>query len=78
MTDPLPMLVMFDKGISVRMGQAHVKRWVDDIIPLLMDDTDPLGTSDLVTHRLPIDEAPRAYSMFQQKKDGAIKVVLQP
>lgn len=78
MTDPLPMLVMFDKGISIRMGQAHVKRWVDDIIPLLMDDADPLGTSDLVTHRLPIDEAPRAYSMFQQKKDGPIKVVLQP
>lgn len=60
------------------MGQAHVKRWADDIMPLLTGDGDPLGVSDLVTHRLPIDDAPMAYSMFQQKKDGAIKVVLEP
>jgi threonine dehydrogenase-like Zn-dependent dehydrogenase len=78
MTDPLPMLIMFDKGITVRMGQAHVKRWVDDIMPLLVDDADPLGTSDLVTHRLPIEDAPHAYSIFQQKRDGAIKIVLEP
>ncbi len=78
MTDPMPMLVMFDKGIALRMGQAHVKRWIDHIMPLLSGDSDPLGVSDFVTHRLPIDDAPRAYSMFQQKKDGAIKIVLQP
>jgi threonine dehydrogenase-like Zn-dependent dehydrogenase len=78
MTDPLPMLTMFDKGITIRMGQAHVKRWVDDIMPLLVDEADPLGTSDLVTHRLPIEEAPHAYTIFQQKRDGAIKIVLEP
>ena len=78
MTDPMPMLVMFDKGIALRMGQAHVKRWIDQVLPLCTDESDPLGLSDFVTHRLPIDDAPRAYSMFQQKKDGAIKIVLQP
>jgi threonine dehydrogenase-like Zn-dependent dehydrogenase len=75
--DPLPMMELFDKGIQIRMGQAHVKRWVDEIMPLLLDG-DPLGSEDLATHRLPLDEAPRAYRMFQQKDDGAIKVVLEP
>ena len=75
--DPMPMLQMFDKGLTVRMGQANVKRWVDDLLPLLTD-ADPLGVGDLATHRLPLDDAPWAYEAFQAKKDGAIKVVLQP
>jgi threonine dehydrogenase-like Zn-dependent dehydrogenase len=75
--DPLPMLNIFDKQIQLRMGQANVKHWVDDILPLLGDD-DPLGVDDFATHRVPIDEAPRAYEMFQKKEDGAIKVVLTP
>jgi threonine dehydrogenase-like Zn-dependent dehydrogenase len=76
--DPLPLMQLFDKGVQIRMGQAHVKRWVDDIIPLLTDDADPLGAEDLATHRLPLERAPEAYEMFQKKQDGAIKVVLQP
>src|SRR5215207_1832102 len=76
--DPLPLMQLFDKGVQIRMGQAHVKRWVDDIIPLLTDDADPLGAEDLATHRLPLERAPEAYEMFQKKQDGAIKVVLRP
>jgi threonine dehydrogenase-like Zn-dependent dehydrogenase len=75
--DPLPMLNIFDKQIQLRMGQANVKHWVDDILPLLGDD-DPLGVDDFATHRVPLEEAPRAYEMFQKKEDGAIKVVLSP
>jgi threonine dehydrogenase-like Zn-dependent dehydrogenase len=75
--DPLPMMEIFDKGLTLRMGQAHVRRWTGEILPLLTDD-DPLGTADLATHRLPLDEAPRAYEMFQKKEDGCIKVLLQP
>ena len=75
--DPLPMMEIFDKGLTLRMGQAHVRRWTGEILPLLTDD-DPLGTADLATHRLPLDEAPRAYQMFQKKEDGCIKVLLQP
>jgi threonine dehydrogenase-like Zn-dependent dehydrogenase len=78
MLDPLPMMQLFDKGIQLRMGQAHVKRWVDDIMPLLAEDGDPLGTEDLATHRLPLTDAPRGYEIFQKKEDGAIKVVLKP
>jgi threonine dehydrogenase-like Zn-dependent dehydrogenase len=76
--DPLPMLNIFDKQIQIRMGQANVKRWVDDLLPLLEGDEDPLGVEDFATHRVPIDEAPRAYEMFQKKEDGAIKIVLTP
>jgi threonine dehydrogenase-like Zn-dependent dehydrogenase len=76
--DPMPMMEMFDRGITIRMGQCHVKRWVDDILPLLTDSSDPLGTEDLATHLVPLDEAPQAYSMFQAKEDGCIKVVLKP
>ncbi|MFC0038156.1 zinc-dependent alcohol dehydrogenase [Actinomadura rayongensis] len=78
MTDPLPMLRMFDKGITLRMGQAHVKRWIDDLLPLVSDDADPLGVMDFTTHKLPLEQAPHGYEIFQKKQDGAIKVLLQP
>lgn len=77
--DLLPMFELFDKGIRIGgMGQAHVKRWVDDLMPLISDDGDPLALDDFVTHVVPLDAAPRAYEMFQKKEDGAIKVVLKP
>ena len=75
--DPLPMMDLFDKGVTLRMGQAHVKRWIDDILPLLTD-ADPLGTGDLATHTMPLAEAPRGYELFQKKQDGCIKVLLRP
>jgi len=76
--DPLPMMEMFDRGITIRMGQANVRRWIDDLVPLVLDGGDPLGVQDLATHRLPLTEAPHAYDLFQKKDDGCIKVVLQP
>ena len=76
--DPMPMMQLFDKGIQIRMGQAHVKRWIEDIMPLVTDDADPLGTEDFATHKLPLSEAPQAYEKFQKKQDGAFKVVFQP
>jgi threonine dehydrogenase-like Zn-dependent dehydrogenase len=75
--DPLPMLQMFDKQLQLRMGQANVKRWVDDILPLLNDD-DVLGVDNFATHRIPLAEAPQAYETFQKKADGAIKYVMRP
>lgn len=76
--DPLPMLRLFDKQINLRMGQANVKRWIDDILPLLSGDGDPLGVDGFATHRVPLAEAPNAYEIFQKKQDGAFKVLLQP
>ncbi|MGB8997357.1 MAG: zinc-dependent alcohol dehydrogenase [Pseudonocardiaceae bacterium] len=77
MTDPLPLLTIFDKQIQLRMGQANVRRWVPDILPLLTDG-DPLGVEGFATHKLPLDQAPKAYEIFQKKQDGAIKILLQP
>ena len=77
MSDPLPMLVMFDKQIQLRMGQANVRRWVDDILPLLVD-ADVLKVEDFATHHLPLTEAPAAYADFQQKRDGMVKVLFRP
>lgn len=75
--DPMPMMQMFDKQISLRMGQANVRRWINAILPLLGDD-DPLGVEDLATHRLPLDQAPEGYEAFQRKRNGAVKVLLTP
>jgi threonine dehydrogenase-like Zn-dependent dehydrogenase len=75
--DPMPLLTMFDKQLQFRMGQANVRRWVPDILPLLTDD-DPLGVDDFATHRMPLESAAQAYEMFQEKRDGACKVVFQP
>jgi threonine dehydrogenase-like Zn-dependent dehydrogenase len=77
MADPMPLMTMFDKQIQLRMGQANVKRWVPDIMPLLTDD-DPLGVEDFATHVVPLADAPKAYEMFQKKQDGAVKVLLRP
>jgi threonine dehydrogenase-like Zn-dependent dehydrogenase len=76
--DPMPMMQLFDKGIQIRMGQAHVKRWIDDIMPLVSGDDDPLGTESFASHRVPLAEAPQAYERFQKKQDGTFKVVFQP
>jgi threonine dehydrogenase-like Zn-dependent dehydrogenase len=77
MADPLPMLVMFDKQIQLRMGQANVQRWVPQILPLLTDD-DPLGVEGFATHRVALAEAPKAYDQFQKKLNGTVKVLLNP
>src|SRR6185312_5795892 len=78
MKDPLPMLTMFDKQLQLRMGQCNVKSWIDDLLPLVDDPSDPLGVLDLKTHTAPLNEAPAMYEMFQKKEDGCIKAVLKP
>jgi len=78
MADPMPMLTMFDKGVRLAMGQAHVRHWIDDLLPLVGDESDPLGVRDLATHRLPLEDAPEAYDRFQRKTDGTVKVLLEP
>jgi threonine dehydrogenase-like Zn-dependent dehydrogenase len=74
----MPMMEMFDRGIQLRMGQCHVRRWTDEIIPVAFADGDPLGLEQLATHHLPLEEAPRGYDVFQRKAEGCLKVVLQP
>ena len=76
--DPVPMMELFDRGLQLRMGQCHVKRWIDEIMPVVLDGADPLGLESLATHRPALSEAAAAYEMFQKKEDGCVKVVLKP
>src|SRR5690606_35415131 len=78
MADPMPMMTLFDKGVQVRMGQCHVRRWTDELLADLVREEDLFGVEDLATHRVPLAVAPEAYRMLQEKRDGCIKVVLQP
>lgn len=78
MKDPMPMLMLFDKQVQMRMGQCNVRNWTDDILPLVDDPSDPLGVLDLKTHTASLNEAPEMYEKFQKKEDGCIKVVLKP
>jgi threonine dehydrogenase-like Zn-dependent dehydrogenase len=77
MSDPLPMLQLFDKQVQLRMGQANVWRWVPELLPLVADG-DPLGVEGFASHHLPLADAPDAYEKFQKKEDGFVKVLLQP
>jgi threonine dehydrogenase-like Zn-dependent dehydrogenase len=64
--------------VQVRMGQANVRRWTDDLLPFVLREDDPLGVDSFATHHLSRDDAPEAYEMFPTKRDGAIKVVFHP
>jgi threonine dehydrogenase-like Zn-dependent dehydrogenase len=75
--DPMPMFQLFDKQIQVRMGQANVRRWTDELLAMLVED-DPFGVDAFATHHLPLTEAPDAYEHFQKKEEGMVKVVFQP
>jgi threonine dehydrogenase-like Zn-dependent dehydrogenase len=75
--DPMPMMQMFDKQVQIRMGQANVRRWTDELLGMLVED-DPFGVDAFATHHLPLSEAPDAYKHFQKKEEGMVKVVFQP
>lgn len=76
--DPMPLMEMFDKQVQLRMGQANVRRWSDEILSLLLDGTDHLGVESFATHHLPLEEAPSAYRDFREKNDGMVKVLFRP
>ncbi len=78
MADPMPLLSMFDKHVTMRMGQANVRRWTDELLEAIDQDANAFDVEGLATHRLPLAEAPQAYRTFRDKEDGCIKVVLSP
>ncbi|WP_374928311.1 zinc-dependent alcohol dehydrogenase [Kytococcus sedentarius] len=78
MVDPMPMMTMFDKGITMRMGQCHVKQWTQELFDVVSQSPDVLGLEDLATHRVSLEEAPKMYEVFQKKQDNCLKVVLKP
>jgi threonine dehydrogenase-like Zn-dependent dehydrogenase len=75
--DPMPMFQMFDKQVQVRMGQANVRAYTDELLAILQEG-DPWDVESFATHHLPLDEAPNAYEHFQKKEEGMVKVVFRP
>ena len=76
--DPFNMMQLFDRQVTIRMGQANVRRWSDELFELLSQDEDVFGVEALPTHTLPLEQGADAYRTFQKKQDGCIKVVLKP
>ena len=76
--DPMPMMDMFDKGLTIRMGQCHVRRWTDELLDIVNQAGDVLGLETLATHRVPLTSAPQMYQTFQRKDDRCLKVVMSP
>ena len=74
--DKVPLGAAFNKGLTLRLGQTHVQRYM----PRLLDriDRGEIDPSFVITHRLRLDDAPKAYKTFRAKKDDCIKVVMKP
>ena len=76
--DPMPMMELFDKGLTLRMGQCHVRRWSDELLDIVRAEDDVLGLEGLATHHAGLADAPELYRIFQEKQDECLKVVLTP
>ncbi len=74
--DKVPFGALFGKGVTVKMGQTHVQRYLKPLLQCIEDRK--IDPSFVVTHRIPLSRAPEAYAMFAKKTDGCIKVVLDP
>jgi len=72
-----PIGDLFDKQITIRWGQANVRRWTGEILDVLRA-SDSLGAASLVTDEVPLDAAPQMYEAFKRKENGVVKVVLRP
>lgn len=74
--DKMPFGAAMNKSLTFKMGQTHVPRYYDTLLPKI--ESGEIDPSFVITHRLPLEEGPAAYEMFRDKKDGCIKVVLKP
>jgi threonine dehydrogenase-like Zn-dependent dehydrogenase len=74
--DKIPFGAAMNKGLTLRTGQTHVQRYMQPLLETI--EAGKIDPSFVITHRLPLDDAPRAYQMFREKEDGCIKVVLRP
>lgn len=74
--DNFPLGQMVDKGLRVQAGQAPVHNFIDELLAMVVEGR--VRLDDIISHRLPLTEAPRAYQMFNDKEDRCVKVVLKP
>lgn len=76
LVDKIPMGALMNKGLTMRSGQTHVKRWTDDLLRRI--DDGQIDPSFVITHTVSLDQGPEMYKTFRDKLDNCIKVVLKP
>jgi threonine dehydrogenase-like Zn-dependent dehydrogenase len=76
LSDKIPMGALMNKGLTIKTGQTHVHRYVPELLDFIRQGK--IDPSFVVTHRIPLSDAPRGYHLFREKMDGCIKVVLDP
>jgi threonine dehydrogenase-like Zn-dependent dehydrogenase len=76
LADKIPMGALMNKGLTIKTGQTHVHRYVPRLLDLIRSGK--IDPSFVVTHRLPLSQAPHGYQIFREKQDGCIKIVLDP
>ena len=74
--DNFPLFRIFDKGITIKQGQAPVLNYIDKLIGLV--DEGKVVLDDIITHTLPLEDAARGYKIFDEKEEDCVKVVLKP
>jgi threonine dehydrogenase-like Zn-dependent dehydrogenase len=74
--DKFPMGSVMNRSLTIRSGQCHVQRYMQPLLERIQ--AGELDPSFVITHRLPLSEAPRGYELFKHKQDDCVKVVLQP
>jgi threonine dehydrogenase-like Zn-dependent dehydrogenase len=74
--DKIPMGAVMNKGLTIKTGQTHMHRYMRPLLERI--EKGEIDPSFVITHRVPLEQAPEAYKTFRDKKDGCIKVVLQP
>ena len=74
--DNFPVHRMFDKGITIKQGQAPVLNYIDHLIDLVTQEKVVLD--DIISHNLPLSDVAHAYKIFDEKQDDCVKVILKP
>jgi threonine dehydrogenase-like Zn-dependent dehydrogenase len=74
--DKVPFGAAFQKGLTLKMGQTHMMKYMKPLLERI--ERGEIDPSYIITHRLPLDEAPNAYRIFRDKRDRCIKVVMRP
>jgi len=74
--DNFPLHQIFDKGITLKSGQVPVHKYIDHLEQMVISGK--IILNDIITHQMPLSEAPKAYEIFNDKKDNCVKVVLKP
>ena len=74
--DKFPVGSWMNRSLTMRAGQCHVQRYTRPLLERI--ERGEIDPSFVVTHRLPLDEAPQGYETFKNKEDNCVKVVLSP